>query len=111
MVSKRFLLTILILVIIAVGAGIAVFFTKGYRISPETGTILGTGIISVTSVPDQASIFLDGRLIGATNENIKSLPPKEYLITIKKEGYIDGQKSVTVNEGLITDIQATLFKR
>ncbi len=110
MVSKRFLLTILILVVIGVVAGIAVFFTKGYRISPETGAILGTGIISVTSVPDQASIYLDNRLVGATNENIKSLPPKDYLVTIRKEGYIDWQKTVKVNEGLITDIKSTLFR-
>ena len=63
MVSKRFLLTVLILIIIAVGAGIAVFFTKGYTVSPSTGTILGTGIISVTSIPDQASVFF-GRQTG-----------------------------------------------
>ncbi len=110
MVSKRFLLTVLILIIIAVGAGVAVFFTKGYRVSPTTGTILGTGIISVTSIPDQASVYIDDRLAGATNDNIKSLPPKEYKVTIKKEGFIDWQKSVKVEQGLVTDIKATLFR-
>jgi hypothetical protein len=110
MVSKRFLLTLLIIIIIAIGAGIAVFFTKGYRVSPDTGMILGTGIISVTSVPDQASIYLDERLIGATNDNIKSLPPKDYLVTIKKEGYIPWQKTVPVEEGLVTQVKSTLFR-
>lgn len=110
MVSKRFLLTLLIIIIIAIGAGIAVFFTKGYRVSPDTGMILGTGIISVTSVPDQASIYLDERLIGATNDNIKSLPPKDYLVTIKKEGYIPWQKTVPVEEGLVTEVKSTLFR-
>ena len=110
MVSKRFLLTILILIVIAFGAGVAVFFTKGYRVSPTTGTILGTGIISVTSVPDQASVYLDDRLVGATNDNIKSLPPKEYKVTIKKEGFIDWQKTVKVEQGLVSDIKATLFR-
>ncbi len=110
MVSKRFLLTLLIIIIIAVGAGIAVFFTKGYRVSTETGMILGTGIISVTSVPDQASIYLDERLIGATNDNIKSLPPKDYLVTIKKEGYIPWQKTVPVQEGFVSEVKSTLFR-
>lgn len=110
MVSKRFLLTILILLIIGVGAGVAVFFTKGYRVSPETGMITGTGIISVTSVPDQAEIYLDGRLNGATNDNIKSLPPKDYLVTIKKDGFIPWQKTVQVEEGLVTEVKATLFR-
>ena len=110
MVSKRFLLTVLILIIIAVGAGVAVFFTKGYTVSPSTGTILGTGIISVTSIPDQASVFLDGRLVGATNDNIKSLPPKEYKVTVKKEGFIDWEKTVKVEQGLVADVKATLFR-
>lgn len=110
MVSRRFLLTLLIIFIIVIGAGIAVFFTKGYKVSTETGMILGTGIISVTSVPDQASIYLDERLIGATNDNIKSLPPKDYLVTIKKEGYIPWQKTVPVQEGLVTQVKSTLFR-
>lgn len=108
--SKRFLLTILTLVIIAAAAGLAVFFAKGYRLSPSTGSIAGTGILSVNSIPDQASIYIDGHLSAATNSNINSLPPKGYQVRVVKEGYIPWEKQVDVKEGLVTEIKATLYR-
>lgn len=56
-IGKRFIATLVTLLIIAVGAGGAVLLAKGYRLSAKTGTISGTGIISVTSIPDQASVY------------------------------------------------------
>lgn len=107
--SKRFLYTISIILVIILATGIAIFFAKGYRLSPSTGTVAGTGIISVTSKPDQASIYLDGHLMNATPANINSLPPKTYEVKISKEGFISWQKQVEVRQGLVTDIKATLF--
>lgn len=108
--SKRFIFTLLTLVVIAVVAAGAVLLAKGYRLSPTTGTISGTGIISVTSLPDQASVYLDGHLTSATNATINSLSPKSYQVRIVKEGYIPWEKKVEVKEGLVTDIKATLFR-
>lgn len=110
MLNKRFTFTLLTLLIIAGIAGIAVFLAKGYRVSPQTGVISGTGIISVTSVPDQASVYLDGHLTTATNDNVNSLVPKAYDIRIVKEGYIPWQKKIDVKEGLVSEIKATLFR-
>lgn len=98
------------LLVIGVAAGIAVFLAKGYRLSPKSGTIAGTGIISVTSVPDQASVYLDDHLTTATNDNINSLTPKSYKVKIVKDGYIPWEKQVEVREGLVTEIKATLFR-
>lgn len=108
--SKRFLLTIITLLIIAIGAGAAVFLAKGYRLSPENQIITGTGILSLTSAPDQASVYLDGHLTSATNTNINSLIPKEYEVRIVKEGFIPWQKRIKVQEGLVTEVKATLFR-
>src|SRR5258708_33078786 len=108
--SRRFLITIItILIIIAIAAG-AAFLANGYRFSPKTGNISGTGILSITSVPDQASVFLDGHLTTATNTNINSLIPKEYDVKIVKEGFIPWEKKVEVHEGLVTQIKATLYR-
>lgn len=107
--NKRFLLTLFTLIIIAVGAIVAGYLAKGYRLSTKTGTFVGTGIISVSSIPDQASVYLDGHLITATNSNINSLEPIEYTVKIHKDGFIDWEKKVTVQEGLVTQIKATLF--
>src|SRR5581483_5211609 len=99
--SKRFIFTIVTLIIIIAIASVAVFLAKGYRFSPKTGSITGTGILSITSMPDQASVFLDGHLTTATNTNINSLIPKEYDVKITKEGFIDWEKKVQVKEGLV----------
>ncbi len=108
--SKRFLLTLLTIIVIGIAASVAVFLAKGYRLSPDTGTIAGTGIISVTSVPDQASVYLDGHLTTATDANINSLVPKSYEVKIVKEGYIPWEKKLDVKEGLVTEVKATLFR-
>lgn len=107
--SKRFLLTLATLIIIGSAAGVAVFLTKGYSFSPESGRIVGTGIVSITSLPDGASIYIDGHLTSATNTNISNLTPKIYKIKITKEGFIPWEKEVKVLEGLVTEIKATLF--
>lgn len=108
--TKRFLFTILTILLILIGTGIAIFFAKGYRFSPdEIKIVAGTGIISITSVPDQASVYLDDHLSTATNANINSLPPKTYKVRIIKEGYIPWEKDIEVKEGLVSEIKATLF--
>lgn len=108
--SKRFLITLLTLLVIGLAASIAVFLAKGYRFSSQTGTISGTGILSITSIPDQASVYLDGHLTTATNANVNSLPPKDYQVRILKEGFIPWEKKVGVKEGLVSEIKATLFR-
>lgn len=107
--SKRFIFTILTLLIIGLAAGVAIFLAKGYTFSPKEGRVVGTGIISVTSIPDAASVYVDGHLTTATNATISSLVPKEYDIKLVKEGLIPWQKKVKVREGLVTDLKITLF--
>jgi hypothetical protein len=108
--SRRFIITMSTILIIIAIASVAVFLAKGYRFSPKTGSITGTGILSITSAPDQASVFLDGHLTTATNANINSLVPKEYDVKITKEGFIDWEKKVQVKEGLVSEIKATLYR-
>lgn len=109
MIRKRFLLTMITLLVIIIGGFIAAYFAKGYRVSTSTGGLVGTGILSVTSIPDQASVYLDNALITATNANISSLEPKEYQVRIIKDGFIPWEKKLAVKEGFVTDIKATLF--
>ncbi len=110
LLRKRFAFTILTLLVIISIAGLAVFFAKGYRVSPTTGTIAGTGIMSVKSLPDQASVYLDGHLTSVTDGPINSLQPGEYSVKIVKEGYIPWEKKIAVKEGLVTQVEATLFR-
>ncbi len=107
--SKRFIITIVTLIVIVVLAGVAIFFAKGYSISTKEKRIVGTGIVTIKSEPDAASVYIDGHLTTATNATISSLSPKEYTIKVIKEGFIPWEKIVKVKEGLVNEIKVTLF--
>lgn len=107
--SKQFIITIITVVIIAVFAAIAILLAKGYTFSPKEKRIVGTGIITVTSLPDAASVFVDGHLTTATNATISSLPPKTYTIRLNKEGFIPWERRVEVKEGLVTALKVTMY--
>ncbi|MDO8618921.1 MAG: PEGA domain-containing protein [Candidatus Daviesbacteria bacterium] len=107
--SKRVLFTVFMIVIIFGASGIAILFAKGYTFSTSQKRIIGTGIISATSEPDSASVFIDGHLTTATNATISSLPPKKYAVKIVKEGFIPWEKEVEVREGLVSELKVTLF--
>lgn len=109
LMSKRFIITLGTLLVIGVAATAAIFLAKGYTFSTEDKKIVGTGIITITSIPDAASVFIDGHLTTATNATVPSLPPKEYTVRVVKEGFIPWEKKVTVREGLVTDLKVTLF--
>lgn len=107
--SKRFIITISTLLIIVISAGIAIFLAKGYSFSTKEKRIVGSGIITIKSVPDAASVYIDGHLTTATDATISSLSPKTYTIKLIKEGFIPWEKQITVKEGLVNDIKVTLY--
>ncbi len=107
--SRRFLFTIFTILIIAAAAGVTIFWAKGYTFSSSQKGLVGTGIISVTSIPDSASVYVDGHLTTATNATVSSLLPKEYTVRVIKEGFIPWEKKVKVREGLVTELKITLF--
>lgn len=82
---------------------------KGYTFSPKEMKVVGTGIMTISSEPDAASVFLDGHLTTATNATVSSLAPKSYSVKVVKEGFIPWEKLVEVKEGLVTDLKVTLF--
>lgn len=107
--SKRFLITIITLLVVLGFGGVAIFFAKGYRISPGEKIIVGTGIINITSEPDAASVFIDGHLTTATNATVSSLSPKKYNVRVAKEGFIPWEKNVEVKSGVVSEVKVILF--
>lgn len=107
--SRRFVITIITILVIAAAAAVAIFLAKGYTVSPTEKRIVGTGIINVTSEPDAASVFIDGHLTTATNATVSSLAPKKYSVKVVKEGFIPWEREVEVKEGLVTPLKITLF--
>lgn len=97
-----------LLILITVG-NFVVLFARGYNFDFKQKTITHTGIISVSSVPPQASVFLNDKLVTATNNTISNLSPGKYTVKVTKDGFTPWQKEVTVKEEVVTPLEIVLF--
>lgn len=68
-----------------------------------------TGRLRVLSSPDKAEVRVNGTLSGSTPVVIRKLQPGNYLVEIRKTGYIAYQETVTVTAGNATIVNAGLF--
>lgn len=93
--------------IIIGGTYLAIQFGKGYR--PTTAGMNGTGLLAANSFPSGAQVYLDNKLATATDDTL-SLAPGNYTVTIKKEGYLPWEKTLTLQKELVSQTNATLFK-
>ncbi len=94
------------LAVISVGI---VFFARGYKFNPANGGLEKTGMILAKSRPDGAKVFLDGKLVTATNNPIQGLEPGKYDLKIVKDGFFEWSKKVEVKEELVTEVDALLI--
>jgi hypothetical protein len=96
------------LLIIVIGSIFAIRYARGsWRLTKE-GMVANTGLLNVNSFPTGAQVFIDDRLVTATDDTIY-IDPGEYQIKIVKEGYSVWQKKLLVQEELVTQTNATLF--
>lgn len=70
----------------------------------------GTSGISVKSSPDGAEILVNGVYAGSTPSTLM-LKPGEHLILIKKAGYVDWERTLTLVSGSSITIDAALEKK
>lgn len=96
---------IFLLVLIAVIA-----YARGYRFNIKEGTVTSTGIISVNSSPQPATVYVNGALKGATDINM-TLPYGQYTVEVKKEGYTDWKKNVSLKGETVMSLNAHLYSK
>lgn len=104
----RLLITLGIIFLLAGGTAIAIRFAKGYR--PDLGgrVIEGTGLLSATSYPKSAQVFINDRLTTATDGTLY-LSPDTYQVKIVKEGFSAWTKSMPISKELVSSTDARLF--
>lgn len=109
--DKKSLSIIMLVLVLIIGATYGIsFFARGYQISTKGKvSFLATGIISATSKPKGASVYIDEKLITATDDTI-NLPPKEYTIKIVKDGYLPWQKTIQVKKEIVYQTDTQLFR-
>ncbi|OGG18171.1 hypothetical protein A3D78_04240 [Candidatus Gottesmanbacteria bacterium RIFCSPHIGHO2_02_FULL_39_14] len=105
---KRLLISFFSAVFIISIAAVIILYGRGYRYDPQSKKVSPTGILSVSSYPEKASVYLDDKLTSATNASI-SLPPAWYRVRISKEGYQHWEKKVRVQGEVVSTIDALLI--
>lgn len=99
----------LLFVLAFIGILVAVIaYARGYRFDVGKRLVRATGIISATSTPKAAKIYINGELKGVTDTNI-TLPPDNYLVEIKKEGYTSWSKKINLKGELVINVDPVLF--
>lgn len=107
--GRRAIITSLSTLIIVVLSIVVIFWARGFKFDRNQGLIKRTGIIVITSQPQGAKVYLDDKLVGATNTTITFLDPKNYNVKAVKDGYWPWQKSVSVKEDLADEIEILLI--
>src|SRR5579872_615315 len=108
--KRQLLISFFILLFLAIGTTVAIFYGKGYRFD-LTGTksfLKGTGLLVATSSPDGAQVVINGHLTTATNNTI-NLAPGQYNVKIYKDGYFPWEKTIDVEEEVVSKAEALLF--
>lgn len=92
---------------------VAVLYALGYKYSFSENRFQRTGAIFLKS-NESAKVFADDELVDSTSFltntlGIDGLLPGQYVIRLQKDGYSSWQKTVTVQEGLVTDFTKILL--
>ncbi|HOD01634.1 MAG TPA: PEGA domain-containing protein [bacterium] len=110
-----YLETLLTFVILVGVTTLLYLYTSGYRMqkNEEKGSIdvEKTGMIGVKSIPDRASVYVDGVLVTATDDTIASVAPGKHNLKVVKKGFLEWEKDIEVYEQLVTDITAVLVSQ
>ncbi|MBD3279647.1 MAG: PEGA domain-containing protein [Candidatus Pacebacteria bacterium] len=109
-INPKVIYTFLSAAIIITGTYLAIQYAKGnYRLTKK-GFAPETGLLSANSFPPGAQVLIDDKLVTATDDTIY-LEPGEYQLKIIKNGYSPWQKTVRIQEELVTQTNAELFRR
>lgn len=93
------------ILIVALGV---IAYGRGYRVDVNNTSLKPTGLISATSDPIGAQVYVEGKLKAATNTSF-NIDPGFYTVRIAKEGYIGWQKTLRVQGEVVSRADAFLF--
>lgn len=114
--TKRELLQLILTALSLVTLTTAIFlYAGGYRIKKDeeknSVVLRSTGLVSVKSIPQGASVYINGVLVTATNNTISGVEPGKHTIKVVKNGYAPWSKEIEVFPELATDITAVLISQ
>ncbi len=81
----------LMAIALIIGSTILFFEAKGFDISRKTGEVIQNGLVFVDAHPEQAEVFVNGKLEGKTDLRL-TIPAGEYNFELKRSGYRTWQR-------------------
>lgn len=107
--NRKSAYTIITTLIIIAGSWLAIRYARGdFRIGSQQQILTGTGLLSANSLPTAAQVFINDKLVTATDDTVY-LEPDRYTIELKKEGYRNWKKELIIEQELVTQTNARLF--
>jgi hypothetical protein len=104
----RVVYTLLSALFIILGTFLAIQYAKGNYRMTKKGFVPESGLLSANSFPPGAEIYVNDKLISATDDTIY-LEPGDYKVKIAKEGYSPWEKQLKLEKELVTQTNAVLF--
>lgn len=105
----RLLIFLFTFFVVGTVATVISLYARGYRFNAQKANLTPNGLLVLKSAPDSAQIYVDGELKTATDATIP-LPPGTYDVSIKKEGFRDWNKRLSIQKEVVTEATAHLFK-
>lgn len=88
--------------LIPITAVILVGIAQGYRFDFKTGRVIGSGLAQIATQPRGAAILVDDEETGETSPERLILPAGEYELTLRKEGYRQWHKKISLFAAEVT---------
>jgi len=83
--------------IFAIAAPTLVLYTAGFRYDFKYNRIVETGSLVIKSYPENASIYIDGKLLEQTTPTIiNTILPGKINLLVEKEGYHRWEKTIEI---------------
>jgi len=102
----------IVAVIITITALSLLFYAQGYRLNLKDMSVIKTGILVLESLPAQANVFVDGKILKTKTPIGQSLHPGSYNVSVEKDGYMPWYKKVAVQPEFISSFNdIVLFKK
>lgn len=106
--TRATLITIVTVCSILGASAAIIAYGRGYRLNLKKTSLTTTGLISATSDPIAAQVYINGTLKTATNNSF-NLEPGWYKVNISKEGYIPWEKDMRIQGEVVSRADAFLF--
>lgn len=102
--KKSLLFSFIGLIIVCVATVGTILYANGYTYNLGTHTVQKTGVIKVSTTPGGADVYVDSTYEGSAPVSVYNLAPKQYLLTVKKNGYLPWTSKVSVTAGGLSSI-------